>query len=157
MQKGLDEEEKVQIKPFILDYSYLVQAKKFKGEYPSFDKLKYLAFLRTEGDGGASCFIDFKKDILLFAHGSWPIYKDISRNAEKEELSKERKENIIKSLKEARIDKWNYKYEVEVDNEEGDARWNLGMEFEDGTVISYSGKNDAPDALYEIIISEIYK
>ncbi len=156
MQKMLDEEGKPQVKPTKPDYSYLVQAKEFKGKYPSLDDLKYFTELSTGGNGGASCFIDFKKDILLFADGSLPIYEDIDKYNKKEELTKERKENIIKALKEAGIDKWNYKYEVKKNSPEGGSRWYLGMEFEDGTVISYSGINSFPEKLNNIY-EEIYK
>jgi hypothetical protein len=156
LQKMLDEEGKPQIKPLKPDYSYLVKAKEFKGKYPSFDNLKYFTEISTGGNGGASCFIDFKKNILLFADGSLPIYEDIDKYNKKVELSKERKENIIKALKKAGIDKWNYKYEVKKYSPEGGSHWYLGMEFEDGTIISYSGSNDGPDTLDQIY-EEIYK
>lgn len=125
------------------DFSYLVEAEEFKGDFPDMQSARYLAVSHQLGDGGTSFLIDFDKNIIYDSPQTNNVYENIQYAQNKVELTDEMKAEIIQSLKEAKIQKWKYEYsgegEFALEN-----WWHLGIEFEDGTVISYSGAGAVP-------------
>jgi len=126
------------------DFSYLLNAEEYEGKFPDMETVRYLAVSHQEGDGGISLLIDFEKNIIYNSDYTNHIYDNI-QNADTEiVLTKENKNEIIRALKDAKIWEWEYMYS---DNSEHGMEnwWHLGIEFENGTVISYNGAGMTPD------------
>lgn len=61
------------------------------------------------------------------------------------DITEKDREKIFAALKEAKINKWSYSYTD--DNESNDENfWDMGIEFENSKIVSFSGKGDVPDS-----------
>jgi len=149
MQKMMTETEEVK-EASTTDYSYLVQTEEYTGEIPDYGSLKYMTFLLTEGNGGSSCFIDFHEKMIYYGHGALGVYKNIKNSGKSIKLTVEMESNILDSIRDANIQDWDYRYEVKTDNPEGNSEWHFGMEFEEGSVITFKGLNKAPITFFDI-------
>lgn len=136
------------------DFSYLINAEKFSGEFPDMATIRYLTVSDQQGTGGTSFVIDFGKELIYDSYYSANLYSDIRRADKETVLKEEQKNDIIKALEEAEIWKWDYMYS---DNSEpGMASWwHLGAEFEDGTIVSFNGAGIVPDN-YSILEKVLY-
>ncbi len=153
LQKELDEEGKVQIKPSKPNYSYLVKAKKSRAKCPSFDTIKYFALDIAAGTGNDSYLIDFNQAIM-YSNIAYPVaYEDFSKAKYTVKLSKNDINEIKEALKGYKVANWDYFYDGSSEVYEGFV-WHLGMEFADGTIISKSGAGEAseghPDNFFKL-------
>ena len=131
------------------DFSYLLEAEEFKGEFPELGKIRHLAASMNIADGGYSCFIDFKNFKIYYEYNTAFVYENIQNAEEVLEISETVREEIINALKEAEIDQWDYSY-VDKNEPSGEVFWDFGMEFEDGTIISFSGKGGSAASFPEL-------
>lgn len=136
------------------DFSYLINAEKFSGEFPDMATIRYLTVSDQQDTGGTSFVIDFDKELIYDSYNSANLYSDIRKADKETELKEEQKNEIIKALEEAEIWKWDYKYSD--DSESGMASWwHLGAEFEDGTIVSFNGAGIVPDN-YSVLEKVLY-
>lgn len=142
--KDLQDDIEEEIEDSKYDFEYLVNAKEYEGEYPSFGDIKYLAYFQSEGDGGYSFLFDFENDNVFFASGGRGVYEDYRKASATYKLTEELKKQLIAVLETAKVEDWEYHYEEDIYPEP--VNWNFGMEFKDGTVISHSGVTAAPES-----------
>lgn len=136
------------------DFSYLINAEKFTGEFPDMASIKYLTVSDQQDTGGTSFVIDFEKGIIYDSYNTANLYSDIRKADKETELKEEQKNDIIKALEVAEIWKWDYMYSD--DSESGMASWwHLGAEFEDGTIVSFNGAGIVPDN-YNVLEKVLY-
>ena len=132
------------------NYSYLVESGKFTGKYPAFDDLKYFTYSDHVGTGGSSFFIDYEKNTIRFATGGTGIYENIEYYSTEEEMTLEMKSKMINALHETGVINWKNQNYAKSRGSGLDSYWYLGMEFTDGTVISYTGRNNFKETVSKI-------
>lgn len=126
------------------DFSYLVKADKYIGDYPDIESIKYLAVSQQYGDGGKSILIDFEKNTKYYSSLSNHIYDNIQNAEEKIEITEKDKKDIIQAVNDAKIWEWDYLYTS--DNKDAlESWWHFGIEYENGTIISNSGEGKVPE------------
>ena len=136
------------------DFTYVAFGKPLKGVKPDYDKMKYIAF-QVSDTIGYSVFIDVKARKVYISPTTWEyVYQDISKAEvvlEEADLSE-----VIECIKNLGIEKWKGRYEKDVAY---GISWRFGIEFEDGTIASYSGYEKAPEGygeLREMMLSFYY-
>ena len=128
---------------------YLVTADEYEGELPDFNEIKYFAYSVQTELYIDSCLFDFDKSVVYGYKGAMPIYIDYTAADTVVFLSEENKKEFINALKEANIENWKHRYGSRM----RDTLWNIGMEFNDETVTSYSGtrgKRGHPETYMDI-------
>jgi hypothetical protein len=130
------------------DFSYLYEAIEYAGEFPNIDTLSYLTASEYMGDGGSSFVIDFRKNKIYFDYKVASVFRDIRRAEEVLDITEIERDEIINALKEIEFYKWDYSY-VDKKDPNSEAFWDFGMEFGDGTIISYNGRGVFADSYFE--------
>ena len=134
-QDFVDEEDARQKHIEEVSLEYLVTADEYEGELPDFNEIKYFAYsVQTELYINSYLF-DFDKSIVYGYKGPIPVYIDYTVADTVAFLSEENKKEFINALNEANIESWKHRY----GSKRKDTVWNIGMEFDDGAVMSYSG------------------
>ncbi len=129
----------------IRDYCYLLNKDSLKGRKPDFQTMKYIAFQESDAEG-YSVFIDVLSQKVYINPESWKyVFQDVL-NAEVV-LSNVNLTELIKGFEVLGMEDWKRRYEG---NEMYGVSWSLGMEFEDGTIVSYSGYNGGPNNYSEL-------
>lgn len=131
------------------DFSNLYKAKEFKGEFPDVNTIKYLAASNYIGDGGSSFVIDFKDNKIYYLYNTAFVYEDIRRADKVVELTEKERNEVLTALEKAEIDKWNYSY-INEKEPSGEVFWDFGMEFDNGSILSFKGKGDTADSYPEL-------
>ena len=97
--------------------------------------------------------INFKKNIRInisfikspyYLFNTAFVFEDISLAEKVVDISEKERDDIIDALIAAETDKWEYNYISKESDKE--TSWNFGMEFLDGTIMSFNGKGGAPDS-----------
>ena len=134
-QDYMDEEDARQKHLEEVSLEYLVTADEYEDELPDFNEIKYFAYsVQTELYINSYLF-DFDKSIVYGYKGPIPVYIDYTVADTVAFLSEENKKEFINALNEANIESWKHRY----GSKRKDTVWNIGMEFDDGAVMSYSG------------------
>ena len=137
-----------------VNLGYLFAADEYTGEYPDFNTLKYLAFTQEFETFSVSNLIDFENSRFCdFTPESW-VSSDYSQSSKVTKLTQDHKEKIIQALKDGNIMEWKHYYGDK--KFKGDIYWSVGLEFQDGLVISYygtAGDDGFPDEYDEMLIT----
>lgn len=141
-QKEMEEENAEKKEREKSNLSYLVEADEFIGDIPDFDNLKYVTYYFDYSDDMeiVSGLVDFQSS-KLFLGSLEPVYEYYEGADEAYELTEEEILEIIQAIKETQFQSWDYNT---IGNEDYFYEWKFGMEFNDGTVISYKGKQSEP-------------
>lgn len=126
------------------DFSYLYKAKEYTGELPDVSTIKYLAASNYVGDGGSSFVIDFENNKIYCMYHTAVVDDDIRYADKVTNITEEERKIIINALKEAEINKWKHSY-VNKKEPSGEVFWDFGVEFNDGTIVSFNGKGGSAD------------
>jgi hypothetical protein len=137
------------------DFSYLIKADEYNGEYPDIKSIKYLAVSQQYGDGGKSILIDFEKNIKFYSKISNHVYDNIQYAEGRSDFTEDEKNDMIQALTNAQIWEWNYMYSS--DKKAADESWwHFGVEFENGIIITYKGEGKVPQN-YTSLEEELFK
>jgi hypothetical protein len=117
--------------------NYLFGADEFTGDFPNLDTLKYFAYSQVFETYSVSCLVDFENSRFFdFTPATW-VSSDYTQASKVVKLTQQHKEKIIQALKDGNIAEWKHYYEDK--KYKGDIYWSIGLEFEDGLIISYNG------------------
>ena len=114
---------------------YLVTADEYEGELPGFNEIKYFTLSNKFELYTQSFLIDFNKSVLYSIDSAMPIYIDYTAADTVCHFPEKNKEVFFNALKETNIENWKHRY----GSKRKDTQWEVGIEFNDGTVVSYSG------------------
>lgn len=151
MRKAKEENEN----EYDYDFTYLLKGEEVKGDLPDMETIQYLTVSDQTGTGGTSFLIDFDENMIYDSYYSAGLYSDIRKADKETALSEKQKADIIKALQDAKIWKWKSMYSSKSDVGL-ESWWHLGVEFEDGTIVSFSGAGKVPDN-YNTLEEVLYK
>lgn len=119
------------------DFSYLLEGESASGDIKKED-IKYIAYLRGENDRNDVWLIDIDNNKVYYFLGETALIEP--ENADKEaDLDVDDLDNILISIEDGKLNNWKPIYEGDNGDTTGSAGWRLGIQLNDGTVISYRG------------------
>ena len=153
-QGYIDEEDALQKHLEEVGLEYLVTTDEYEGELPDFNEIKYFTVSSKFELYTQSFLIDFNKSVLYSIDSPMPIYIDYTVADTVCHFPEKNKEVFFNALKETNIEKWKHRY----GSKRKDTQWEVGIEFNDGTVVSYSGtaeKRGRPKEFEDIYMAVI--
>lgn len=153
-QGYMDEEDALQKHIEEVGLEYLVTADEYEGELPDFNEIKYFTVSSKFELYTQSFLIDFNKSVLYSIDSPMPIYIDYTVADTVCHFPEKNKEVFFNALKETNIENWKHRY----GSKRKDTQWEVGIEFNDGTVVSYSGtaeKRGKPKEFEDIYMAVI--
>ena len=150
-QKLINEREEDEKYLDEVSLTHLVHAEKKVEKFPDMNTVKYIAYSNDNYELYTLSFlIDFEKNKYYGATGTL-AYLDYADAPTVINITDAGKRKIINALKEAKLEEWKQKCEVK----EIESGWDMGIEFQDGTVVSFNSGGKIPDEYFDAIIGAI--
>ena len=150
-QKRIDAKEEMSRHLDEVSLTHLVDAEKKVEKFPDMNTVKYIAYSNDNYELYTLSFlIDFEKN-KYYGSTDTLAYMDYTDALTVMNITDDGKRKIINALNEAKLEEWKQKCEVK----EIESGWDMGIEFQDGTIVSFNSGGKIPDEYFDAIIGAI--